>query len=168
MTKTLILLRHGKAESPLAVLDHDRPLAERGVREAGLAGELLAQYDIDGVLCSTSRRTRETLAATGIDATGITASATYSRKLYLAAPEEILAEVSETSEDVRTLLVVAHFPGLPETAAQLNPSGPHTGAILDRFPTSAFAVISLAGDWSDLAPGSTTVAGTVTDFLIPR
>ena len=163
MTKTLILLRHGKAESPLADPDHERPLTERGLREAGLAGDLLAEYGVDGVLCSTSRRTRQTLAATGLDV-----PATYSRRLYLAAPDEILADISETSEDVQTLLVVAHFPGLPETAAQLDPSGQHTGSILDRFPTSAYAVITVPGEWSDLGPGSTTVAGTVTDFRIPR
>lgn len=163
MAHTLILMRHGKAESPLAVPDHDRPLAPRGLREAAIAGGLLEQYDIDAALCSTSERTRQTLAATEIDV-----PTEYSPRLYLADPESILMDISETDESVETLLVVAHFPGIPETVMQLDPSGSHTDEILDRFPTSAYAVIDVPGEWSDLQPGSTTVGAAVTEFVIPR
>lgn len=163
MSHTLILMRHGKAESPLAVPDHDRPLAPRGRKEAAIAGGLLDEHEIDAVLCSTSERTRQTLAAAEIDA-----PTTYSAKLYLAPPEDILAEVSETDEDVETLLVVAHFPGIPETVMQLDPAGPHTDEILDRFPTSAYVVIDVPGEWADLQPGSTTGVASVTEFTIPR
>ena len=163
MTHTLILMRHGKAESPLGVADHDRPLAPRGRRDAGVAGELLAQYDVDAVLCSTAERTRQTLLATEIDA-----PTEYSAKLYLADPETILAEISEVAEEVEALLVVAHFPGIPETVLQVDPSGSHTEQILSHFPTSAYAVIDVPGSWSDLAPGSTTGAASVREFVIPR
>ncbi|HUB57091.1 MAG TPA: histidine phosphatase family protein, partial [Mycobacterium sp.] len=37
-TRTLVLLRHAKSAYPNGVPDHDRPLAPRGRREAGLAG----------------------------------------------------------------------------------------------------------------------------------
>lgn len=163
MTHTLILMRHGKAQSPFGVADHDRPLAPRGLHDAGVAGELLAQYDVDAVLCSTSTRTRQTLDATELDA-----PTAYSAKLYLADPETILEEISEVDEDIETLLVVAHFPGLPETVLQVDPSGVHTDKILERFPTSAYAVLDVPGAWSDLAPGSTTGAAAVTEFVIPR
>jgi hypothetical protein len=36
--RTLLLLRHAKSDYPQGVVDHDRPLAPRGEREAGLAG----------------------------------------------------------------------------------------------------------------------------------
>ena len=36
--RTLILMRHGKSGYPPATRDHDRPLAERGDRQAALAG----------------------------------------------------------------------------------------------------------------------------------
>lgn len=163
MTHTLILMRHGKAETPFGVPDHDRPLASRGHHDAAVAGELLAQHDVDAVLCSTSERTRQTLDATEIDA-----PTSYSAKLYLADPETILAEISEVSEDIETLLVVAHFPGIPETVLQLDPSGPHTDEILERFPTAAYAVIDIPGNWAELAPGATTVGAPVREFVIPR
>src|SRR5258708_1726422 len=37
--RTLLLLRHAKSDYPDDVVDHERPLARRGVREAGLAAD---------------------------------------------------------------------------------------------------------------------------------
>ena len=45
--RTLVLLRHAKSDYPGGVADHDRPLAPRGEREAGLAGEWLRSGVID-------------------------------------------------------------------------------------------------------------------------
>src|SRR6478752_3246036 len=68
--RTLLLLRHAKSGYPDGVPDHERPLAPRGVREAGLAGDWIRANapGVDAVLCSTATRTRETLARTGIHA----------------------------------------------------------------------------------------------------
>ena len=51
--RTLLLMRHAKSDYPAGVIDHDRPLARRGIREAGLAGGWLRAHmpPIDGVLC---------------------------------------------------------------------------------------------------------------------
>jgi phosphohistidine phosphatase len=56
--RTLLLMRHAKSDSPDGVPDHDRPLAPRGIRQAGLAGNWLRANApaIDGVLCSTATR----------------------------------------------------------------------------------------------------------------
>ena len=62
--KQLFVLRHAKSswDDP-GLEDHERPLAPRGIR----AVELLAEYlranriEPDQVLCSSARRTRETL-----------------------------------------------------------------------------------------------------------
>ena len=66
--RTLVLMRHAKSDYPDGVTDHDRPLAARGDREAGLAGDWLRETapTIDAVLCSTATRTRQTLERTGI------------------------------------------------------------------------------------------------------
>src|SRR4029453_5768266 len=67
--RTLLLLRHAKSDYPQGVADHERPLAPRGEREAGLAGDWLRAHApaVDAVLCSTATRTRQTLARTLID-----------------------------------------------------------------------------------------------------
>lgn len=164
--KTLLLLRHGKSGYPPGVLDHERPLAESGWREAGLAGEWLRAegFQIGLVLCSTARRTRETLAATEVKA-----PAQFQQGLYGANDIEILGFLSGLSETIATALVVGHHPGMPETAAALHeltgqaPS-PALEQLLAKYPTSALTRISIESTWAELAVSG----GEVVDFHIPR
>ncbi|MGW6377723.1 SixA phosphatase family protein [Rhodococcus sp. NPDC055112] len=160
-SKVLILLRHGKSAYPDGVADHERPLAPRGQREAGLAGDWirLTQPPVDAVLCSTATRTRLTLAASGIDA-----PARYADTLYGASATEVLREIASTDSAVRTLLVVGHEPGIPDTALALDPGGPLADSIADRFPTSAMATLAVPGSWADLLDSR----ARLTDFHIPR
>jgi phosphohistidine phosphatase len=62
MGRTLVLLRHAKADRPNGVPDVDRPLTERGHADSALAGAWLVKhgYVPDLVLASPSRRTRQT------------------------------------------------------------------------------------------------------------
>ena len=62
--RTLVLLRHAKADNPFGMADADRPLTERGLRDARAAGRWLAQQALpELVLCSPARRTRQTWQA---------------------------------------------------------------------------------------------------------
>lgn len=130
---TLILLRHGKSAYPDKVRDHDRPLAPRGIRQAGLAGKALRRYGhaVDLVLCSTAERARATLAHAGVDA-----PVRFRPELYGASGAEILAMVEAERGEAATVLVVGHDPGLPEAAQILDPT-----FTFAKFPTSAFAVV---------------------------
>src|SRR4051812_21010657 len=60
--RTLVLLRHAKAEHPAEGSDFDRRLTTRGLADATAAGAWLAssQLSPDLVLCSPATRTRET------------------------------------------------------------------------------------------------------------
>ena len=82
--RTLLLLRHAKSGYPADVGDHERPLAQRGIREAALAGDWLRVHApaVDAVLCSTATRTRQTLERTGIDAPVCFADRIYDCLLY--------------------------------------------------------------------------------------
>jgi phosphohistidine phosphatase len=163
--RTLVLLRHAKSAYPNGVADHDRPLASRGRREAGLAGDWLrAQLPtFDAVLCSTATRTRETLARTGIDA-----PVHYDDRLYDASPGMVIAQINGVGDDVLVLLVVGHEPTMTQLALGLaNPLTLNAGAaerISVKFPTSAMAVLRLNGSWTDLELGSAQLA----DFHVPR
>jgi len=161
---SLVLLRHAKSAYPEGVPDHDRPLAERGVREAVLAGDWLrANQAIDAVLCSTATRARETLARSGIDA-----PARYVERLYGATPGTVIEEVNRVSDDVSTLLVVGHEPTISEVAIILaGADGTDTVAlerISAKFPTSAIAVLRVPGQWEQVEPGSAALV----DFHVPR
>lgn len=152
--RRLILLRHAKSSYPGGVTDRDRPLASRGRREAALAGRWLMsrQPRIDAVLCSPAARARETL-----ERSGITAQATEIPALYGAGPDEIIGIVGDVPDDMRTLLVVAHAPGLPATAAMLAGPGSNEDALADLqrgFPTSAIAVLDVPGPWAAAQHGA--------------
>src|ERR1700739_203683 len=106
-------MRHAKSSYPPGATDHDRPLAPRGIREAGLAGDWLRANvpAIDAVLCSTATRARQTLANTGIDA-----PVRYSERLYGPTPGTMVEEISETADTVGTVLVIGHEPTMSALA----------------------------------------------------
>jgi phosphohistidine phosphatase len=163
--RSLVLLRHAKSAYPDGVADHDRPLAPRGIKEAGLAGDWLrANFPVVGaVLCSTATRARETLARTGIDA-----PVRYADRLYGATPGTMIEQINRVSDDVTTLLVVGHEPTISGVAIVLSGAdGTDTAAaerISSKFPTSAIAVLRVDGRWEQLEPGG---AALVT-FHVPR
>ncbi|MGV9819991.1 SixA phosphatase family protein [Nocardia xishanensis] len=163
MVRTLILMRHGKSSYPDGVGDHERPLAPRGVREAGLAGKWLraTQPPIDAVRCSTAVRTRETLAATGV-----TAPVVYERGIYEASPRTLIELIQLSDDDVETLLLIGHAPGMPWTAWELaaNRTSNQAVELSRKFPTSAMAVLEFDRPWSDIDPGT----GELVRFHIPR
>lgn len=162
--RTLVLMRHAKSAYPDGVADHDRPLAARGEREAALAGEWLRANApaIDGVLCSSAVRTRQTLARTMVDA-----SASYLDALYGAAPGMMISQINGADDGIATLLVVGHEPTVSQVALGL--AGPAsdrhaTARIAEKFPTSGIAVLRVPGGWADLELGG---AELVT-FHVPR
>lgn len=160
--RTLILLRHGKSAYPDGVADHDRPLADRGHRQAAFAGEhiRLVADRFDLVLCSTATRARQTL-----DAANLTAGRVEFRaEIYAAEADEILDLLRTVPDSVGSLLVVGHSPGLPDLADELAGPGsdPRARTALEKkFPTSAFAVVGVAGSWSGLPAGARLTAVTI-------
>jgi phosphohistidine phosphatase len=162
---TLLLLRHAKSSYPDGIADHDRPLAPRGIREAALAGDWLRANvpTIDGVLCSTATRTRQTLSRTGIDA-----PTRFDERLYGATPGVLIEEINKVSDDITTLLVVGHEPAMSEVSLILaGADGTDEAAlerISDKYPTSAIAVLAVPGGWAALEPGR----AALTAFHVPR
>jgi phosphohistidine phosphatase len=163
--RTLVLLRHAKSAYPDGVGDHGRPLASRGKREAGLAGDWLREQlpAIGMVLCSTATRTRETLLRTEIDA-----PVRYVDRLYDSTPGTVIDEIHNVDDDVSVLLVIGHEPTMSGLALGLaHPDTANAEAvkrISTKFPTSAMAILRQKGNWTDLELGSAQLA----DFHVPR
>ena len=162
--RLLVVMRHAKSDWSGGVPDRLRGLADRGRREAAFAGEHIRTVvdGFDRVLCSTATRTRQTLDATGLAAGRVD----FREEIYAAEPDEILDLIRIVPDGVTSLLVVGHSPGLPDLADELAGPGsdPVALAALDRkFPTSAFAVVTTSGPWSDLPDGARLVA-----VVIPR
>ncbi|MER5807001.1 histidine phosphatase family protein [Streptomyces sp. NPDC002033] len=165
--RRIALLRHAKADWP-EVADHDRPLAERGRKDAPAAGLKLAETGIafDLALCSTAARTRETwkLAVQELPHRPRTS---YEERIYDASPGELIALLNETPDEVANLLLIGHNPGMHALADVL--AGRAEGDTLTRmsrtgFPTAALAVVSFTGTWKSVEPG----VGTLLDFWTPK
>jgi phosphohistidine phosphatase len=154
-TRTLLLMRHAKSDYPAGALDRDRPLAPRGIREAGLAGEWLRSSvpPIDAVLCSTAARTRETLTRTGLDV-----PVTFDERLYDAVPGTVIDVINGVDDGVATLLVIGHEPAMSNVAIGLAGAPGSSQAAAERistkFPTSAIAVLRTDAPWRDLTMGA--------------
>ncbi len=166
--RTLLLLRHAKSEypdGPDAPVDHDRPLAPRGIREAGLAGDWIRANvpEVDAVLCSTATRTRQTLARTRIDA-----DVRYDDDLYDTTPGTVIRLINGIADDVHTLLVVGHEPTMSMLALGLADSDGSDRAASERigtkYPTSSIAVLKSTQPWHRLEPHSANLIA----FHVPR
>lgn len=169
MALTLYLLRHAKAVVADGRLpDFDRPLADRGHRESAELARLLAErsYAPARVLCSSSRRTRETLAPL-LAAWPTDASIEVTRALYNADAGHLLALIHGQDAGSRSLMLVGHNPGIEQLARALAGSGDEHAQrrLRDHYPPAGFAVIDFEmSSWTDLRPG----AGHLTAYETPR
>jgi phosphohistidine phosphatase len=155
--RRIVILRHAKADWPDGVADHDRPLAERGRRDAPVAGRWLAASGItpDLTLCSTAARTRETWKLV-VHELPQRPRTVYEERLYEASPGELIAVVNEVPDDVGDLMLVGHNPGMHALADILAGEAEEDARTrLGRtgFPTSALAVISFTGSWKSVEHG---------------
>lgn len=177
MTRRLVVLRHAKSAYPPGVLDHDRPLAERGVRDARAAGAWLREHVglPDHVVVSSARRTRGTwtLAAAPlgyIGAAGYDLASpgplTIDPRIYEASTGTLVTVLRELPDRVRTAILVGHNPGCEDLvdhlAATSEPSA--AAALALKYPTTGIAVLDVHVPWVDLSAGSAHLAA----FAAPR
>ncbi|HJM52239.1 MAG TPA: histidine phosphatase family protein [Alphaproteobacteria bacterium] len=164
--KRLYLLRHAKSDhGGLWGNDRERPLNQRGRQATGLIGSYLRRRDLlpELVLCSTAVRARETWEGVAVELA--TAPPVEHRQgLYLASPDEILAEIGRCDDAVGSVMVIAHNPGLASLALALANGSPPP-AKLAKFPTCGLAEFELASPgWEDLQPGRTKLC----NFIRPK
>ncbi len=163
---TLIALRHAKSSWDDDVDDHDRPLSARGRRDAEAVGRTLAQLSLQPglVLCSTAKRTRQTWdgAASGVAAGQVR----YLPEIYRAWVPELVGLVRAVPEDIDTLLLLGHAPGIPDLVEHVCArTGSPAWAHLDsKFATSGLAVVSVQGPWHELGHGRAVLSS----FSVPR
>ena len=163
--KTLLVLRHAKSSwDDSALDDHERPLNARGEEDAPRIAQLAREEGLAPELIVSSDAVRARLTAAAMaDATG--GRILLDPRLYHASATEILAalrsvvEHSDVENDVATVMIVGHNPGLEELIALL------TGE-LEPLPTAALAQIALPIErWSAL---DTAIRGTLIGVWRPK
>lgn len=147
-----MLLRHAKSDWPEGVADADRPLADRGRRDAAAAGAWFAEHlpPLDLVLCSPAVRARETWRLVG-DGLPEPPPVEYRDELYGASAGTLAWLVQEVPAELRTVALVGHNPGLAEVVTVL------TGRFTE-LKTCSVAVLTWPGAWTDLTVSGATLA----------
>ncbi|MCA1298853.1 SixA phosphatase family protein [Stappia indica] len=165
----LLLLRHAKSDwSDAAQIDFDRPLNIRGQRAAPQMGAHMARHGLvpDKVLCSSARRTRETLGLILPHLSG-NMEIRVTRDLYEDGELDYVDSIRALGGGARTVLVIGHNPAMQDTALELIGEGNPAlrESIATKFPTAALAVVDFAiNRWSDAERGS----GRVVAYCLPR
>ena len=164
--RRIVLFRHAKADWP-QVADHERPLAERGRKDAAVAGRKLADTGItfDQAVCSTAVRTRETWKL-AVHELAHRPKTVYEERVYEASPGELIAVLNELPDDVRNAILIGHNPGVHGLADIL--AGESEGDARERmnrrgFPAAGFAMLTFDGAWKSLEPR----VATLTDYWAP-
>lgn len=145
---TLVLLRHAKADRPNGVADVDRPLTERGHADSAAAGAWLANhgYFPDLVLCSPSKRTRQTWHSVAIAvASAASPHVRYERAIYDGNAEELLKLVQSITESAETVLLIGHNPSISYLSELLDAEGE---ADSDGLRTGGIVVHRAESDWA--------------------
>ncbi|NLX35920.1 MAG: hypothetical protein GXY68_04455 [Chloroflexi bacterium] len=143
MTKTLLLMRHAKSSWNNDLPDHERPLNNRGKREAEQMGQELVRLgrQPDLIITSTAKRARSTAKRVARELDD--ASVVSDSRLYETTPRACLRVLAERGQG-NTVLLIAHNPTLEDLVRDL------VARYIGLTPAT-IAVIHLAiAEWSDL------------------
>ncbi|MEX0151025.1 histidine phosphatase family protein [Microbacterium sp. LMI1-1-1.1] len=138
----LVLARHAKSDwADDGLDDHDRPLNDRGRRDAPEIARTVLRKGVrpEVLLASSALRAQQTAAAF---ADAFDTEVVTQEQLYLAAPDTILDAARATG--AAEVMVVAHDPGLSALVSRLADRD-------ERMVTCAVAIFTWHdGDWDDV------------------
>lgn len=153
--KTIYLLRHAKSSwGDAALADSDRPLNDRGKGAADAMAAFLAEAKIQPnlVLCSSAKRTRETLARI-LPGLGNKVPAVIEEALYHAEAGDLLRRLHGVDNSLASVMLIGHNPGLEDLARRLASGGDADALarLAAKYPTGALAVLEAdVTRWRDL------------------
>jgi len=152
--KKLILIRHAKSAWDTPWLeDHDRHLAQRGVKDAPKMAKRLKKRKLipEIILSSTALRAAETAKILAKELHFPVEEICLEKKLYHASPNTMLKYIHLQKDSKNMLLLVGHNPGLNELITYL-------GGKIENLPTSGQFGFNLKSDhWKELAPETVEV-----------
>lgn len=148
--RILVLMRHSQAQGFSAGGDLGRELTEPGRHLAADVGAWLLGQGVrpDVVIVSPSTRTRQTWES--LRDAGLPAQDVWSDEaIYDGDPVDIIESIQAVPDDVGTLVVIGHAPGIPALAFDLEqhlPDGATSPA--NGWPPASVAVVGHPGSWA--------------------
>lgn len=147
--KSLLLIRHAKSSWESDVLnDFDRPLNERGKREAAEMAKRLKKNKIaiDHFVSSPARRAKKTAKLFIKEYGNRETELFYIPELYHASVQTFGTVVSGLHNNYDTVAIFSHNPGITEFVNTL------ASVQIDNMPTCGiFAVKASIASWSEFA-----------------
>ena len=144
--KTLVLMRHGKAEvSAPSGRDFDRALSLKGHAQVRRMSAWLKEQGIlpNYIISSSALRTQETARGMAIGLGIAPESVDWRKDLYLASPSVYAACLLEAPSACNTLMIVGHNNGISEWAREL------LFGYYEELPTAGVLVLqSETPDWA--------------------
>ena len=148
-TRYMRLIRHAKSADPkIGQTDFDRALNKRGRHDGETMQTWFSRQPHKASWVWSSAAVRAKLTAAYVTS-GFNATFVEDRRLYLASAEALLDVLKSTPEDVVSVAVVAHNPGLTHLVNVLG-----DGPVTDNLVTFGTALFSTELAWHDLRPGA--------------
>lgn len=150
----LWVLRHAKSDWSRALPDFDRDLNARGVRNAEQLGVWLATQNNlpQRIVTSPALRAARTAGAVRGVCPGVEFAS--DARIYHGDADSMLRVVGEVEDDVDSLLIAGHNPGITHFVNSLGAE-----PVIDVLPTCGLVRFSLDCHWRDL-----TFGGAKLDF----
>jgi phosphohistidine phosphatase len=145
--KNLTIVRHAKAERPEGYgADFDRPLTERGERDAVRMATLLGRFapPVDWWLSSPAQRARQTTEQMVAEC-GFAGKVQWEPAIYEASAETLLDLLATIPQEVAHAVIVGHNPGLADLVSGLVAGAP--GRLNLQMPTACLAHVGLELFW---------------------
>jgi phosphohistidine phosphatase len=143
--KTLFLIRHAKSSwDDIALPDKDRPLDDRGKRNATKVGKRLAKRDVkpDLVLSSPAKRALTTAEIIARKLGYKLKNMVVDDRLYAVGADDLLKVIRKLGDKLKCVMLFAHNPELTALAHRLSSEITH-------LPTCAVAEFRFdAKSWS--------------------
>jgi len=144
--RRLFLVRHAKSSwGEPSLPDRERPLNDRGKRDAPRMGKRLAELGVkpDVILSSPAKRAFRTARILAGELGYRVEDIHVDKRLYAAEADVLLRVIRELGDGEKCVMVVGHNPELTELAHR------YSGAIT-HMPTCAVAEFAFAADsWPD-------------------
>ena len=124
MTFHLYIMRHAKSDwSDLDTIDFDRPINKRGRKNAKQIGQWMLSNDRlpEKIISSPAHRARQTteLVTKQFNNAG-SVNVLYDNDLYLASLDTLIGCIEIYKNDLNSLMLVAHNPGLDQLVDYLS------------------------------------------------
>ncbi|NQZ45013.1 MAG: histidine phosphatase family protein [Flavobacteriaceae bacterium] len=152
MAKHIIFVRHGKSSWELEVNDKDRPLKERGIKDAHLVAQEMKSLglDIDAVFSSPANRALHTcmiiMRRLELDLGLVKVTS----RVYDFSGAELFDFLKSLPDTLTTVMVFGHNYAFTNLVNQLG------NKYIENVPTSGMVKIDFEIEhWKDLADGHT-------------